>query len=157
MTHARQLLPVAWLLATACVLAPRLASAQAADEEPPAEGAPDPQPAATTPTWYSDPFAGMLVGFEAPAGVGLGLVFSGLDENEVYASATYGDSYTTAVDGPAERSASLVAYPLGRGILVTGMVRYVQLHSALDVALGRSALWGVYAPRGGGLGLVGAF
>ena len=146
----------------ACALLPGVAHAQSATSEVP-------RPAEEERTYtlqppsplYSDPFAGMLWGFQAPSGVGLGLVFAPLDEtltyapDDEYASPTSYHVSTDAFEG--ERAASLVAYPVGRGVLVTGMFRYVQLNSALDIAMGRAAPWTSVAPRGGGIGLVGAF
>ena len=119
------------------------------EDQPPAEHVPP-----ATSTWAADPFAGMLLGFEAPAGVGLGLVFAQVDESGPSAAAS--TTYSTTIDG-SERTASLVAYPVGRGVLVTGMFRYVQLNSAMDIAMGRAAPWTSVAARGGGIGLIGAF
>src|SRR5262245_59239462 len=103
------------LFGVLCALTPGLAAAQAESSEEAVEAPPPAEPPApsTSPSWYSDPFGGMLFGFAAPAGVGLGLVFSGLDENEVYAGSTYENVYALTVDGAAaEKTASLVAYPI---------------------------------------------
>jgi hypothetical protein len=145
-----------------CALMPAVAAAQpdgARSSEADREQLEPPAATASTApasTWYSDPFAGMLLGIEAPAGVGLGLVFTQVDESTTSATAT--NSYSSTIEGTDfERTASLVAYPVGRGVLVTGMFRYVQLNSALDIALGRSTPWTSVAARGGGIGLIGAF
>ena len=108
---------------------------------------------APIPPWYSDPFGGMLVGVEAPAGVGFGFVSPPVIEAGDLPSYDYALDFELGV----ERATSLVAYPLAPGILVTGMLRYVQVHSALEIAMGRAVPWDAYMPLGGGLGLVGAF
>ena len=102
-----------------------------------------------------DPFADSLFVLRAPAGFGLGLVYTTVEQRVVVASETY-DAYAATIDdAEIQRSASLVALPIGRGMMVTGDLRYVRLVSPMDV--GRAPLWNWVAYRGGSIGVVGAF
>jgi len=103
----------------------------------------------------NDPFADSLFVLRAPAGFGLGLVYTQVEQRVVAASETY-DAYAATIDDfETQRSASLVALPIGRGMMVTGDVRYVRLVSPMDV--GRAPLWNWVAYRGGSIGVIGAF